>query len=250
MPKAFSEHEKETIRAQMREKGKKLFEKQGLKKTSVDELTEAVSISKGAFYLFYDSKEELFLEILEELEIDFRSGIFNFSISPKDNARSLLAKLLKSALLTWDRYPLLKNFGMTDYEYLARKLPLIGFRLMRIKTTSLLVTLSRNQARRYCRESYRGDFQSDEELVLSACIGTNWEKIDYAETMEVLSDLVAAYIVEGHDGIAIKQTIFQNSVVKFTQWTQSTCASSAERSTAFSDPTARAKRRPSVRCWA
>jgi AcrR family transcriptional regulator len=60
MPKAFSEHEKDIIRAQMREKGKDLFEKQGLKKTSVDELTAAVGISKGAFYLFYESKEELF----------------------------------------------------------------------------------------------------------------------------------------------------------------------------------------------
>ena len=61
MPKAFSEHEKETIRTQMREKGKKLFEKHGLKKTSVDEVTEAVGISKGSFYLFYGSKEELFV---------------------------------------------------------------------------------------------------------------------------------------------------------------------------------------------
>ena len=73
MPKAFSEHEKETIRAQLREKARKLFEKQGLKKTTVDELAQAAGISKGAFYLFYESKEELFLEILEALEADFRA---------------------------------------------------------------------------------------------------------------------------------------------------------------------------------
>src|SRR5258708_14469796 len=108
MPKAFSEQEKETLRAQFRAKGKRLFEKQGLKKTSVDELTEAVGISKGAFYLFYESKEELFLEILEELEIDFRSHIFNLSIGPQEDAGKLLGKLLRSALLTWDQYPLLK----------------------------------------------------------------------------------------------------------------------------------------------
>src|SRR5215211_870693 len=123
MPKAFSEHEKETIRAQMREKARKLFERQGLKKTSVDELAQAARISKGAFYLFYDSKEELFMEILEGLETDFRTRIFDFSISPKKNARELLAKLFKDVLLTWDEYPLLKNFSMTEYEYLAGKLP-------------------------------------------------------------------------------------------------------------------------------
>ena len=71
MPKAFSDHEKETIRLQMREKGKRLFEKQALRKTGVDELTEAAGISKGAFYLFYDTKEELFLEVLEQRDTDF-----------------------------------------------------------------------------------------------------------------------------------------------------------------------------------
>src|SRR5918993_643173 len=123
MPKAFSEREKEIIRAQLHEKGRLLFERQGLKKTSVDELAQAAGISKGAFYLFYESKEELFMEILEELEADFRMRIFDFSISPKRNAHQLLARLFKDVLLTWDEYPLLKNFARSEYEYLARKLP-------------------------------------------------------------------------------------------------------------------------------
>ncbi|MCX6082162.1 MAG: TetR/AcrR family transcriptional regulator [Chloroflexi bacterium] len=123
MPKAFSEHEKETIRSQMREKGKKLFEKQGLKKTSVDELAEAVSISKGAFYLFYESKEELFLEIMEQIETEIQTSILQFAIAPKADARRNVSEMLKSFLLTWDAYPLLKNFGKSDFEYLARKIP-------------------------------------------------------------------------------------------------------------------------------
>ena len=123
MPKAFSEHEKETIREQLRARGKLLFERQGIKKTSVDELAQAAGISKGAFYFFYESKEELLMEILEGLEADFRTRIFDFSISPKSNARQLLARLFKDVLLTWEEYPLLKNFGRAEYEYLARKLP-------------------------------------------------------------------------------------------------------------------------------
>ncbi|GAB4398873.1 MAG: TetR/AcrR family transcriptional regulator [Anaerolineales bacterium] len=123
MPKAFSESEKETIRAQMREKGKKLFEKHGLKKTSVDELTEAVGISKGAFYLFYDSKEELFMEILEGFEKDIQTAILNFATDPNADARKNVSGLLKGFLLTWDDYPLLKNLGKADFDYLVRKLP-------------------------------------------------------------------------------------------------------------------------------
>ena len=123
MPKAFTEHEKELLRAQMREKGKALFEKQGLKKTSVDELTEAVGISKGAFYLFYESKEELFLDILEQLEQEIQAKILEFSIKPKSNTKKNVSDLLKAFLLTRDTYPLLKNFGKAEFEYLMRKVP-------------------------------------------------------------------------------------------------------------------------------
>ena len=123
MPKAFTEHEKELLRTQMREKGKALFEKQGLRKTSVDELTEAVGISKGAFYLFYESKEELFLDILEQLEQEIQAKILEFSIKPKSNTKKNVSDLLKAFLLTRDTYPLLKNFGKSEFEYLMRKVP-------------------------------------------------------------------------------------------------------------------------------
>ncbi|HLO28964.1 MAG TPA: TetR/AcrR family transcriptional regulator [Anaerolineales bacterium] len=199
MPKAFSEHEKETIRTQMREKGKKLFEKQGLKKTSVDEITEAAGISKGAFYLFYESKEELFLEILEELEEDFRARIFDISINQKENARKLLAKLLNSALLTWDRYPLLKNFGIAEYEYLARKLPaeriqahanqdneFVNEFIKRIKRQGLAVKASPRLVSNLMKSLFFVSLHRND-------LGDR----AYVETMEVLADLVAGYMVEG-----------------------------------------------------
>lgn len=199
MPKAFSEHEKETIRAQMREKGKKLFEKQGLKKTSVDELTEAAGISKGAFYLFYESKEELYMEILEELESDFRSSIFDFALGPKEEADKLLGGLLKSALLTWDRYPLLKNFGMAEYEYLARKLPAERIQaharqdhefvtefIKRIKREGMTVKAPPRVVANLMKSLFFVSLHRDD-------LGEN----AYVETMEVLTDLVAGYIVEG-----------------------------------------------------
>lgn len=199
MPKPFSEHEKETIRAQMHEKGKKLFERQGLRKTNVDELTESVGISKGAFYLFYDSKEELFLEILEELEIDFRSRIFDFSINSKEDARQLLAKSLKDALLTWDQYPLLKNFGMLDYEYLARKLPperiqahinqdneFVNDFIKRIKREEIMVKASPRVISNLMKSLFFVSLHRDD-------LGEG----AYIETMEVLANLIAGYIVEG-----------------------------------------------------
>jgi AcrR family transcriptional regulator len=199
MPKAFSEHEKETIRAQMREKGKKLFEKQGLKKTSVDELTEAVGISKGAFYLFYESKEELFLEILEELEADLRSRIFNLSIHPQEDARQLLAKLLNSALLTWDRYPLLKNFGRAEFEYLARKLPPERIQAHANRDNEFVSDFVRHIKREGIpvKTSPRVISNLMKSLFFVSLHRDDLGEPGYRETMGVLTDLVAAYIVEG-----------------------------------------------------
>jgi len=199
MPKAFSEHEKETIRAQMRTKGKKLFEKRGLKKTSVDELTEAVGISKGAFYLFYESKEELFLEILEELEVDFRSRIFDFSVKPKEDARSLLAHLLNSALLTWDRYPLLKDFGMADYEYLARKLPPERLQAHANRDNEFVNDFVKSVKREgvIVKASARVISNLMKSLFFVSLHRSDLGDSAYIETMKVLTGLVAGYIVEG-----------------------------------------------------
>jgi AcrR family transcriptional regulator len=199
MPKAFTEHEKETIRTQMREKGAKLFEKHGLKKTSVDDLTEAVGISKGAFYLFFESKEELFLEILEELEKDFRARIFNFAVNPETNARALLAQLLNDALLTWDQYPLLKNITLADFDYLARKLPpdriqaharqdneFVDEFLERVEQEGIDVKAPPSVIANLMKSLFFLSLHRDD-------LGSK----DYVETMRVLTDLIARYITEG-----------------------------------------------------
>lgn len=199
MPRAFSEHEKEMIRAQLRERGKTLFERQGLRKTSVDELIEAVGISKGAFYLFYESKEELFLEILEELEADLRARIFDFSMHPQEDSRQLLARLLIDSLVTWDRYPLLKNFSRADYEYLSRKLPperiqahahrdneFVDEFIKRIKREGIPLKASPRLISNLMKSLFFISLHRDE-------LGER----DYFETMTILTDLVAASLLEG-----------------------------------------------------
>ena len=197
MPKAFSEHEKEAIRTQMREKGKKLFEKHGLKKTSVDEVTEAVGISKGAFYLFYGSKEELFLEILEQIEKEIQSSILAFTLTPKADARKNVSTMLKGFLSTWDDYPLLKDFSKSDFDYLARKVPVQRIQqhaqsdteftdnfIKKIKREGIIVKVSPRIVSNLIKSLFfiglhRQDLGEDA----------------YEETINVMIDLVAGYVV-------------------------------------------------------
>jgi AcrR family transcriptional regulator len=68
MGRPFNESEKETIKNNLLEKGRDLFARKELRKTSVGELTRAVGIAQGSFYAFYNSKEELYFEILESEE--------------------------------------------------------------------------------------------------------------------------------------------------------------------------------------
>ena len=123
MPKGFTEREKEHIRAGLLEKGQVLFSTHGLRKTNVEDLTRAVGISKGAFYLFYDSKEELFFDIVKQFEQEFRGAIFGERRRPGEPARQHVKALLLRALTAWKSHPLLRSFGNEEYEYLLRKLP-------------------------------------------------------------------------------------------------------------------------------
>ncbi|MDM7918192.1 MAG: TetR/AcrR family transcriptional regulator [Methanosarcina sp.] len=47
-------------------RGKDCFARYGVKKTSIEDLTEGLGISKSSFYSFFDSKEDLFLQIFKE----------------------------------------------------------------------------------------------------------------------------------------------------------------------------------------
>lgn len=197
MPKAFTEQEKEIIRAQMREKGSKLFEKHGLKKTSVDEITEAVGISKGAFYLFFDSKEELFLEILEQIEDEIQTAILDFAAHSNSGARKNVRDMLAGFLLTWDAYPLLKGFGKSEFDYLVRKIP--AERVMQHASNDEEFSRQLLEKMRSEGIPVKAEPRMVSNLIKSLFfIGLHREDIGasaYQETMDVMIGLVAGYIV-------------------------------------------------------
>lgn len=61
----FSEDEKERIRQALLDAGREYFARFGLDKTTVSELAAEAGISTGSFYAFFDSKERLYLAVLE-----------------------------------------------------------------------------------------------------------------------------------------------------------------------------------------
>lgn len=63
---SFSDEKRERVARQLREAGRELFAQYGLQKTTISDLTDSAGIATGTFYQFYDSKEDLCVELLEE----------------------------------------------------------------------------------------------------------------------------------------------------------------------------------------
>jgi AcrR family transcriptional regulator len=123
MPRAFSEREREAIREALLERGRGLFAAQGLRKTSVEELAAAAGISKGAFYLFFGSKEELFFTLLEQYEARYQATLLEQIARPELPPRARMAALLERALAMWRAEALFTRFSRDEYEQLLRRLP-------------------------------------------------------------------------------------------------------------------------------
>lgn len=68
MPKGFSDEEKKTISHKLLAECKLNWQVYGYKKTSIDILCQNVGISKGAFYIFFDSKESLFYQVISQTQ--------------------------------------------------------------------------------------------------------------------------------------------------------------------------------------
>jgi AcrR family transcriptional regulator len=123
MPKGFSEREKELIRKKLFAEGSKLFDKYGIQKTTVDEIAKAAGISKGSFYQFYPSKEELFFDILESLDKENKEKLSG-DLFPADRSyRESFEKFLNGILESIKNASLMNKLNPAELEHLMRKLP-------------------------------------------------------------------------------------------------------------------------------
>ncbi len=127
MPKWFSDKEKEKIRALLLEQGEKQFSQFGFKKANVDEIARSAGISKGAFYRFYEFKELLFMDVIEQVEIRGRREILTTIDLPGPSPRARLYAVLKKAFDLFGELPILRVFTTSDFDILVRGVPVETF---------------------------------------------------------------------------------------------------------------------------
>ncbi len=106
MPRAFTEIEKERIRSRLIESGRECFARYGLAKTTVEDLVKPAGIAKASFYLFFDSKEALYVDTVIA-EIPAMVGrLLNASFRQSADTREALVLLMKAMVREIETNPI------------------------------------------------------------------------------------------------------------------------------------------------
>jgi tetR/acrR family transcriptional regulator len=73
--------EKEKKRERILKKSWELFKKNGYEETKIERITKEVGISKGSFYTYFKTKEDVLFSILEKVEIEIENSINDIDTS-------------------------------------------------------------------------------------------------------------------------------------------------------------------------
>ena len=98
MPRAFTTVEKQTIRDKLMEAGRACFLRYGLKKTTIEDLTGPAGIAKASFYLFFHSKEDLYVELFLREMPAMMERLLDASFRSTDDMREALIRLMRAII--------------------------------------------------------------------------------------------------------------------------------------------------------
>lgn len=105
----FSDEERERIRRELLEAGRRLFAKHGLNKTTIEDLTDDVDIGTSTFYRFYDSKEELYIAVLRDTGEDVYRRMSESDFTDSDDPKEAIEGFLRFVVDEIERNPLARH---------------------------------------------------------------------------------------------------------------------------------------------
>lgn len=96
MPRALTKQEKCRQCKRLIEKGMPIVLSQGIRKVSIEDITKAAGMSKGAFYHHFESKEKFMIEVIMDLHrqiFTLAEQMLSGDVNLQENARSFLLNL-------------------------------------------------------------------------------------------------------------------------------------------------------------
>lgn len=121
MPTSFTEKERAIIKQSMLDIGASLMKTKNIRQITVEEITVAANISKGSFYSFFRSREELFWNIIKGEEQRLIDEITDIA-SEETDRKVKIRKIFYDVFLrqSWIIY----SISESDLQYITRKLPI------------------------------------------------------------------------------------------------------------------------------
>ena len=124
MPKIYSEKEKDNIRKALRHEAGRCLQLYGVRKTTVDELVKRAGIPKGTFYLFYESKEALFFDLIrtfaDEVENEYLSMLQEID---ENHIVTSLTEIFYTLLMKFYSEGLFRFLDGAELSLVLRRLP-------------------------------------------------------------------------------------------------------------------------------
>jgi AcrR family transcriptional regulator len=92
---------RERRRAEILDAAAEVFARSGYHGTSVADLVEAAGVARGTFYLYFQSKNAVFIELLDKLTVDLRAEIRGVdtregAAPPREQLVAIVVRLLKA----------------------------------------------------------------------------------------------------------------------------------------------------------
>lgn len=119
----FTELEKEKIREELLKVAYRFFIDKGFKSNSLEDITSSVGIAKSSFYIFFESKEILYMELLAHEGEQIEKQVWPKVIAAKDIRSAIKIYLNEMALELEDKILTQRLvYDLEEYKIVSRKL--------------------------------------------------------------------------------------------------------------------------------
>ena len=160
--------------------GLKLFYKNGYYNTSVDDILKSLSLSKGAFYYHFQSKEDFFISITQNLIVQKVYSMLVQPIEGKEDPFTTIERCLDNALETAEYNELDYGFILSNFitEFNRRNPEIMRYLndILKVWEVSLITSLQKGKSDGYLPRHVDSDGVA--AYIISSYIGIRTQMVE------------------------------------------------------------------------
>ncbi|MET7028800.1 TetR/AcrR family transcriptional regulator [Sediminicola luteus] len=157
----------------MQSTGLELFYQQGYYNTSIDDILKKLSLSKGAFYYHFQSKEDFFISIVQNLLFQKVYSMLVEPIEGQEDPLNVISKSIEDALETAEHNNMDFGFVLSNFitEFNGKNPEIMKYLtdIMKVWEVNLITTLQKGKTDGYVDRHV--DSEAVATYVISSYIG-------------------------------------------------------------------------------